>query len=45
MQNQYLWRHFGDKMSPGNQGGFLAPERGDFLKDSEILQLIKIGLF
>ena len=21
-QNQHLWRHFGDKMSPGNQGVF-----------------------
>ncbi len=31
-------------MSPGNQGVFSAPERGDFLKNSGILQLTKMGL-
>ncbi len=32
-------------MSPENQGVFLAPERGDFSKNSGILKLTKMGLF
>jgi hypothetical protein len=32
-------------MSPGNQGVFLAPERGDFSRDYDILQLSKMGPF
>ena len=32
-------------MSPENQGVFLVPERGDFSKNSGILQLTKMWLF
>ena len=32
-------------MSPGNQGVFTALERGDFSKNSCILQLAKMGSF
>jgi hypothetical protein len=32
-------------MSPGNQGVFPAPEKGDFSKNSDIFQLVKMGPF
>ena len=44
-QNQYLWSHFGDKMSPENCGVFQVSERGDFWRNFGILQLRKMGLF
>ena len=31
-QNQGLWRHFGDTMSPGLVGVFSAPEEGGFAR-------------
>ena len=42
-QNQCLWRHFGLIMSPCKLGCFSAPERGDFSKNSGILQRAKMG--
>jgi hypothetical protein len=44
-QNQGLWRHFGDTMSPGLGGVFSAYEEGGFSKDSRILELMKMGPF
>jgi len=32
-------------MSPGNQGVFTVPERGDFLKNSDVFRLKKMGPF
>ncbi|MFB0554385.1 MAG: hypothetical protein ACETWQ_13855, partial [Phycisphaerae bacterium] len=39
-QNQRSWRHSGDTMSPEKSGCFLAPERGDFSENSDLLQLV-----
>ncbi len=44
MQNQHLWCQNGVIMSLGNQGVFTASERGDFSKNSGILQLAEIRL-
>ena len=41
-QNQCLWSHFGDTMSPGLGGVFSVHEEGGFSKNSGIVQLAEM---
>ncbi len=44
-QNQHLWWHFGDKMSPENQGVFQFLKEVTFWRVLVFLELVKMGAF